>query len=312
MKNQSFSDLAQFVVALYEAEREQDPTKGKDNSFAPRVVFWIDRFGHRDITTITRADVEAGIDALVDKDRTKIHVTRVDGKRVVKHIPIPGQKISPASVNRYVASLGTVFKTLLKKRKLPFDFNSPMKGATRFEEGEGRTLSVTIKDVQRLVACARVSRNRKLAAMVAMACTTGWRKGTIQSVKWGDIDLREGIADTGRTKNGTPHRAVLLPMVLDELRRIKPEQAGPNDPVFGKTNVDKGWHNATKLAGLPAEWTFHHCRHIAASVLAQSGASTVQIMSCLNHKSPQMAMRYSHLNTDSLRESMSKAWGAAA
>jgi hypothetical protein len=30
-----------------------------------------------------------------------------------------------------------------------------------------------------------------------------------------------------------------------------------------------------------------------------------------NHKSPAMAMRYSHLNTDNLRTRMTSAWGAA-
>ena len=67
--------------------------------------------------------------------------------------------------------------------------------------------------------------------------------------------------------------------------------------------------NAVKLADLPADWTFHHSRHIAASILAQSGASTVTIMQALNHKTPLMAMRYSHLNTDSLRDSLGRAWG---
>jgi integrase len=62
-------------------------------------------------------------------------------------------------------------------------------------------------------------------------------------------------------------------------------------------------------ADLPEDWTFHHCRHIAASILAQSGASVVTIMQALNHKTPLMAMRYSHLNVDSLRESIGRAWG---
>lgn len=306
MAEKSFSDMARLALTLIEEDQRKACVKG-DNSLAQRVQFWIDQFEHRDIATITRADVEQGIDILVDRDKTKVQTTRVDGKLVVKHVPVPDKKISPASVNRYVASLGSVFKRLLKARKLPYSFNSPMKGCTRMEEGDGRTLQVTIKDVQRLVACARVSRNRKLSAMVAFACTTGWRKGTIQSVRWGDIDLTDGIADTSKTKNGTPHRAVLLPWVVEELVRMKPEQAESDDLVFGTTNIDKAWQNALKLAGLP-EWTFHHCRHIAASILAQSGASTVTIMSCLNHKSPQMAMRYSHLNTDSLRESMARAW----
>lgn len=96
--------------------------------------------------------------------------------------------------------------------------------------------------------------------------------------------------------------------MVTELSRTRPALAKPQDTVFGAANVDRAWHNAVKLADLPAEWTFHHCRHIAASILAQSGASVVTIMQALNHKTPLMAMRYSHLNMDSLRNSLGRAW----
>jgi integrase len=95
---------------------------------------------------------------------------------------------------------------------------------------------------------------------------------------------------------------------MKELNRIKPDIATDKDEVFGKQNFDRAWQNSLKLADLPDDWTFHHCRHIAASILAQSGASVVTIMQALNHKTPLMAIRYSHLNTDSLRESLGRAW----
>jgi integrase len=96
--------------------------------------------------------------------------------------------------------------------------------------------------------------------------------------------------------------------VIAEIRAIKPTQAHAEGLVFGPTNPNKALKTALMRANLPTEWTFHHCRHIAASVLAQSGASVPIIMACLNHKSPQMALRYSHLNIATLRESLEKAW----
>ena len=291
----SFADLASAIVASY---------TGRDPTFAARVDFWVNFFQDKDITTITTDDVEDGIDALVKRGEIKV-LTTAEG--VTK--TLTGQQLSPATVNRHVACLGTVFKELRRRRLLPRGFISPMRGVSRMEEGPGRTLSVTLDDVKRLIAACRVSRNRKLAALVAMACTTGWRRGTLENLSWGEINLTEGYADTPRTKNGTPHRTPLLPWVVKELSRIKPALATPTDEVFGDKNVDRAWHNAVKLADLPADWTFHHSRHIAASILAQSGASTVTIMQALNHKTPLMAMRYSHLNTDSLRDSLGRAWG---
>jgi integrase len=290
----SFSNMALAVVASY---------TGRDRSFAARVDYWVSFFGHRDITSITTYDVEDGVDALVKRGKIKVLTTTTGVTKTVTGLPL-----SPSTINRHVACLGTVFKELKRRRLLPRGFVSPMRGVARMEEGAGRTLAVTLDDVRRLVAACRVSRNRKLASLVAMACTTGWRKGTLQSLTWGQINLTEGFADTPRTKNGTPHRTPILPWVVKELARIKIEFANDKDEVFGTKNFDRAWQNALKLADLPNDWTFHHCRHIAASILAQSGASVVTIMQALNHKTPLMAIRYSHLNMDSLRESLGRAW----
>ena len=160
----SFSDMAQAIVASY---------SGRDPSFAARVDYWVNFFDHKDITTISTNDIEDGVDALIKRGKIKV-LTSPSG--VTK--TLTGKPLSPSTVNRHVACLGTVFKELKRKRLLPRGFVSPMRGVSRMEEGAGRTLSVTLEDVKRLVAACRISRNRKLAALVAMACTTGWRKET--------------------------------------------------------------------------------------------------------------------------------------
>lgn len=297
MTEHAFSTLAEAVVAGY---------TGRDPSFRARMGFWISIFGDRPVTALTTDDVEDGIDALVKRGKHKV-TSWGTGKPAI--ITPTGKPLAPSSVNRYVSTLGSAFKEMKRLRLLPRGFVNPMRGVGRQGEGEGRTVTVTVEDVKRLVAACRVSRNRKLAALVAMACTTGWRLGSLQALKWQDVDLRAGTADTLRTKNGSPHRAPLLPWVVDELKRMKPGQAQPGDLVFGARNFKRSWVTALKLADLPQDWTFHHCRHIAASILAQSGASVVTIMQALNHKTPLMAMRYSHLNTDALRESLGRAWG---
>jgi len=295
-----FSDLAQSVIAAY---------SGRDPSFPRRLQFWIDHFGNQDIMSIKTDDIEDGIDALVARGKFLPLTSRDSSKqKSVTRLAPTGLPLAPATINRYVACLGTMFKDLRRMRLLPRGFLNPMRGVMRQPEGSGRTVNVTVADVQRLVASCRVSVNRKLAALVAFACTTGWRKGTIQSLHWGDLDLATGTADTARTKNGTPHRAVLLPWVVQEIKRIKPDHVQSGDLVFGPKDFSKAWETALRRADLPSNWTFHHCRHIAASVLAQSGASVPVIMSCLNQKSPSMALRYSHLNVDTLRQNLDRAW----
>jgi len=290
----SFQDAMTIAVANYH---------GADPSFVGKLAVFAQAFGDRCVTEIKPEDVEIAIDGLAQRGKLNIRRTR----NGVKAVPT-GKPLSPATLNRHISALGTMYRELRRLRITPRGFVSPTRGVERMQGDTARTLQVTVDDVKRLVAACRLSRNKSLAAITAMACTTGWRLGNLQSLRWRDVNLDEGYADTARTKNGTPHRAVLLPWVLDELKKICPKHPQPDEFIFGKKTFRKTWQGALALADLPQDWTFHHCRHIAASILAQSGASVAVVMACLNHKSPSMAMRYTHLNTQTLRDGMTRAW----
>ena len=301
--SRTFKDLAQVALANY---------TGRDPSFPNRLKMWVDFFHDRDISSLTSDDIEDALDRLVarGKLRTTLKAPSSASKSTTR-VPVlvqTGQPLAASTINRYLACMGTMFKVLKSLRLLPRGFVSPLRDVTKMPEGPGRTIDIDMPRVLNLVAACRLSRNRKLAALVAFACTTGWRLGSIQAMRWADVNLQDGSAYSSRTKNGTAHRTALLPLVIAELRSIKPYQLDANSLVFGKHNVTKAFRTALLRANLPTTWTFHHCRHIAASVLAQSGASVPIIMACLNHKSPQMALRYSHLNIDALRSSMERAW----
>jgi integrase len=289
----TFAAAAQAACALY---------RGRDAAFSQRIAFWVERLGERELASLTNADVEDGIDALVQKPRERF----IPGRGL---LPMPGV-ISGSTVNRYVAALGTAFKLLRAHRRLPRGFVTPTQRVGRMPENEGRTLTVTVDDVKCLIAAARLSRNRKLAAITAVACTSGLRLGALQALKWGDVDLKARTIDVARTKNGRPTRSVLPAWAVAELERIRPNDPPEHALVFGAQNFRKAWFNALSDAGLPTEWTFHHCRHIAASILAQSGATLPVIMQALGHRSPLMAMRYSHVNTKALDAAVSSAWAA--
>ena len=59
----------------------------------------------------------------------------------------------------------------------------------------------------------------------------------------------------------------------------------------------KSWNALLKAADIN-EFRFHDLRHTAASYLAMSGCSTIEIAGILGHKSLEMSKRYTHLNQD--------------
>jgi integrase len=279
-----FSDASQAFLATQ-----------KTTATRAAVSFWSEHFGDLEVTAITTADIERAVDELANTKKRQ----HICGKGVIER----DEFISGPTVNRYIATLGSIFRLLKERRRVPYGFVSPTRGVSRMQGGESRTLTVTVDDVRRLIDAARLSVNPELAAFIAIASTTGLRKGNILGLRW--KDLGQGFVDVATTKNGTPTRSVLLPWVETEVRKLKKR----GEFIFSVKNPTKALKRALEDARLPTEWTIHHLRHVAASVLAQNGASTIEIMSVLNHKTPNMAMRYSHLNTSTQVKVMEAAWG---
>ena len=294
MNSTPFSALARAAVQLY---------AGADAGYPARIATWIDILGDRDYTTLTPEDIEDAIAQLVATGKRQV-IPKRSGTEIVA----TGKPLAGATANRYISSLGTLFKDARRARLTPRGFRSPTLGVERYAPGPGRVVDVTAADVRRLIDACTVSRNRKLAAVVAFMATTGWRLGNVQTLRWNQIDLDEAHVSTPRTKNGTPHRAPLQPWVVKELRAIRTERTQPTDLVFGPGTWRKAFATALRHADLPSDWSAHHLRHVSASVLAQAGASTLTVMAALGHKSPSMAARYTHQNLDSLREATGKAW----
>ncbi len=59
-------------------------------------------------------------------------------------------------------------------------------------------------------------------------------------------------------------------------------------------DLRKAWISALKQAGIK-DFRFHDLRHSAASYMAMSGSSLVEIGILLGHKHLEVSRRYSHL-----------------
>ena len=120
-------------------------------------------------------------------------------------------------------------------------------------------------------------------AFIVVAALTGARRGELQSLRWGDIDLEARRVTLRGTKGsklatkgpklefmGLPWRAV------DALAAIKPEDALPNDLVFvpmrgDKMSVNRDWNRIRDAAKLPADLTLHGLRHSVGTAAVIAG-----------------------------------------
>lgn len=89
------------------------------DSFA-RLRFWIDHFGQRDVKDITPDDVDAGLLAL--KNRGKM-VPRRNAPAVPS-----GKPMADATLTRYAADLGGLYRYAKRQRLVPRTWTPPTKG----------------------------------------------------------------------------------------------------------------------------------------------------------------------------------------
>lgn len=243
---------------------------GKDPSKRQRLRFWCTVFGDKPIGKVTRQQVRAELKKLA-KDK------------------------APATLNRYKAALGALYRYLLNEYDI--DYN-PTKGIQQFTENNARTRFLSNEELPRLLNACRTSNWNQLYLLVLMAVTTGARRTELLSLKWSEINLKAKTAHIPKTKNGEQRILTLTNEAVTELMKFRQIDGfvfpHKYDPKNYFRNFDCFWQEALQQAEI-ANFRFHDLRHTCASLLAMNGASLLEIAQVLGHKSITMTQRYSHL-----------------
>lgn len=155
-------------------------------------------------------------------------------------------------------------------------------------------------------------------AFVLAAALASLRWGELVALRRRDVDLEAGVIVVRRSllerggsleiaqpKNNRS-RVVAIPAVLvEELERHLGDV--PNDPdaaVFvgerggvprrGNWRAIVKWKVAVKAVGLPEGFRFHDLRHTGNHLVAQTGASTRELMQRMGHSTVRAALIYQH------------------
>jgi integrase len=138
-----------------------------------------------------------------------------------------------------------------------------------------------------------------------LALTTGARAGELQRIRWQDIDFESQRITIHKTKNGEKRSLFMLPFIVDVIKRHGQIRNIGTDLVFPAHHNLKqpfeyrtSWDHAKKMANLE-DFRFHDLRHTAASYLAMSGSTLMELSTYLGHKTLNMVKRYSHISEQS-------------
>lgn len=279
------------------------PRRGTKFWSQTHLVYWVEQFGTRDVKTITRADINVAMAALQEK--------RAERRTFEGQVKQSDKTISSATVNRYLATLSSLFNFALN---MGYVDRHPIKGGqvTKLEEPSGRRRILTPEEEDRLIEEAERSTWPAMALFLRLALTTGARKSELRGLLWSDIDLNRRVAVLRKSKNGEQRTLPLVISVRDALIQAKKVQPLNSDLVFfdpkrpaDPKNVDTIWKHVRARAGLEADRedsldrvVLHSTRHTAATKLVAGGANVIQAAAVTGHKTVGMLKRYTHMKTD--------------
>jgi integrase len=217
--------------------------------------------------------------------------------------------LSNATVNRYKAAISVVFSYACREYGLLIN---PVKNIRSKPENNERIRFLSDEERPRLFKACRTSQWSKLHLLVLMAITTGARKSELLNLTFNDIDFDRQTAYVQTSKNGQPRVLPLTNEVITELNKFRNQEASlifnselkPDRPMC----FNKQWKKALTQAKI-TDFRYHDLRHSCASLLAQSGASLLEIAEILGHKQIQVTKRYAHLCIDHKSKLINKVMG---
>ena len=166
---------------------------------------------------------------------------------------------------------------------------------------------LTENEVERLIeAAGRVGRHgHRDATLILLAYRHGLRVTELVSMRWEQVDLKQGLLHVNRLKHGNPSVQPLRGPELRALRRLQREYAtlpyvfsSERKAPLTSDAIRKILTRAGKVAGMPFSVHPHMLRHGCGYKLAQDGQDTRAIQFYLGHRNIQHTVRYTQLSPD--------------
>jgi integrase len=272
-------DLTQLTIGGLIAEYQADPVlraerKTFETDIIPLTDWWVNKFGAEKVLDFGE-------------------LTLLEARR---RLLTPGR--SASTVNRYLSQMRACWNWG-REHKLILNRTWP-EMQLMLKEPKGRDRFLTDDEITALLKAAEA--DPVLRAAIVVSIGTGLRQGELLALKWSDIDLTRGEVIVRESKNDTRRGVHLPPVAVEALEALK--KAKVVSPVFPFINaagkalrkswLEVRWRKVRTAANL-SNFRWHDLRHTCASILAQDGATLLQIGSVLGHKSASMTLRYSHL-----------------
>ena len=239
-------------------------------------------FGERPVSAVTEADA-----ARFRSDQLQ---RTIRGGRVV----------SPSSVNRVMWMLAAFGAWCVRRH---YHTINPWKMAS-LPETQAPPPTVDDSTISRIL----LSLSARWRPVVEVALATGMRKGELSRLRWDDVRGDRLWVVSSHARGLTKGRRTRSVLLTERARSVLNSLPRRDDGfVFGPVgDPRRAFRRAAEAAGLERVW-MHLFRHLAASRLADTGASPAQLQRFGGWSAARMAEHYTHVSDDRLRDLMERA-----
>lgn len=160
-----------------------------------------------------------------------------------------GHKRSPATINRYFASLSKLFTCAMR---WGWASSNPMRLVDKLKEPDGRDRYLTDDELQRLLTATAKGKDPYLDIVVKLALTTGGRYAEILGLSWSDVSIERETVTFRKTKNKETRTVALVEPALTAVVGLLHRRRDDTNLLFAWSKPDQpkdiraGWLNALR------------------------------------------------------------------
>lgn len=210
----------------------------------------------------------------------------------------PQNLTKPATVNREIACLKTIFNKAIKDGKAE---RNPVKGLKAFKENNERDRVLSSEEY----ACLLAPCSAYLRPIIKVAYYTGMRQGGILNLTWGQVDLKKGFIYV-RPEDTKTNEGRLVPLNRELVEMLQAMSRGlPEVRVFtydgrSVSSIKRAFAMACRKADIE-NFTFHDLRHTAVNNWRLQGHDYFRIMKATGHKTLSVFRGYNTVTQDELK-----------
>ena len=212
-------------------------------------------------------------------------------------VSLAKQNKKPATVNKYITILKHMLRKAVEWNMVEEAILKRLSSIKQLRLNNRRLRYLTKEEIEKLLSCC----DKNLYPIVFTALNTGMRKSEILSLKWSNVDLKNGYIYVEDSKSGESRTIPMNEKLLSLFKKMFEEKKPSAEYVFvnPKTgakyqDIKKAFASTLKKAKIH-NFHFHDLRHTFASHLVMSGVDLTTVKELLGHKDIKMTLRYSHL-----------------